>query len=484
MSEERANNSAKDHGVRATSSAPKFQHHDLHDTVVAERFEVTGLIGLGGMGAVWQAFDRKLERTVAIKVLPRTLTRHPQYRERFLREAQAAAKLREHPHIVPVYHCGIDRERESLYLAMRLVRGTSLRERVKQHGPFAEPQALVLMREVLSALGFAHEHGIVHRDVKPDNILIDESTGVSRLTDFGLVRFEDAGSRLTAVGQVMGTPQWMSPEQCEAKAVDGRSDLYSAGLCFYYMLAGENPFNAPSMAQVFVNQLQRAAPSLREQVPALSEPLERFVLILLAKPPGRRFPDAQAALAALSQVERGENPVRPSASQRTEPVAEDLEQAAEQAVREHVPRRNMEPNPRRNAAHAHEASSAASQNAASQGAVGGKKPRKRAASRLKEPSAAPTRSPRRLAPPSGVATGAHRHRSRTRSASSHSRDNATKGTRAQRAHPRQQRSRRPHPTAASRHHDSNAASPSALLAGMGLAAGAVLLVLLLLLLSC
>ena len=265
---------------------------------VAPAYDLLDEIGRGGSGIVYRAVDRRLKRNVALKILPPDLAFRSDIRERFLREAETAARL-SHPNIVPIF--SVD-EREGLaWFVMALVEGESVGDRVRSHGamPFADVRRV--MREVADALAYAHVRGVVHRDIKPDNILLDSQTGRALVTDFGIARATTEGeSRLTATGTAIGTPSYMSPEQCAGeRELDGRSDLYSLGAVAYYMLAAQPPFDGPSTPVIMMKQVtEKPVPVNRYRRDAPAD-LEAIVMKLLEKDPSARFASGSELIAAL-----------------------------------------------------------------------------------------------------------------------------------------------------------------------------------------
>jgi len=213
--------------------------------VLAPNYELDEEIGRGGMGIVYCAMDKRLKRKVAVKLLPPELAFRSDIRSRFLREAETAAQL-SHPNIVPIYNV---EERDNLvYFIMAYIAGDNLAVRLQKEGAMNPEDVRRILREVADALAYAHKRNVVHRDIKPDNILLDEDTGRAMVTDFGIARAltDKNDSRLTATGMAIGTPAYMSPEQSAGEAdIDGRSDLYSLGVVGYQMACGDLPFNAP-----------------------------------------------------------------------------------------------------------------------------------------------------------------------------------------------------------------------------------------------
>jgi serine/threonine-protein kinase len=266
-------------------------------TVLAGRYSLERELGRGGMGIVYLARDVSLDRPVALKVLPPTFAVHDSLRQRFLREAQTAAKL-SHPHIIPIY--AVEELGDVVFFAMAYVDGETLRRRVERRGPLPAADVLRILREVAWALGHAHAQGVVHRDVKPDNILLEAPSGRALIGDFGIARTVHAG-QLTGAGELLGTPEFMSPEQAAGEALDGRSDLYSLGIVGYFALSGRLPFQAPTVAAVLAQHLTKPPPPVPSSVVAPKH-LTRLIKRLLAKDPGGRFESAAALTEALDRA--------------------------------------------------------------------------------------------------------------------------------------------------------------------------------------
>jgi serine/threonine protein kinase len=267
--------------------------------VLSANYELETEVGRGGMGVVYCARDKRLKREIAIKILPPELSFRADIRQRFLREAETAAQL-NHPNIVPIYTV---EERDNLvYFVMAYIKGDNLGQRLQQHGPIPPVEVRRILREVGDALAYAHHRNVIHRDIKPDNIIIDEETGRAMVTDFGIARaLTDSGdSRLTATGMAIGTPAYMSPEQSAGdRAIDGRSDLYSLGVVGYQMLCGQAPFVANNTPSMLVKHLSEKPVPVDERWPDLPPDLARAVMICLEKDPNDRFPSAAAFSAAL-----------------------------------------------------------------------------------------------------------------------------------------------------------------------------------------
>ena len=262
------------------------------DRVLAEHYTLDREIGRGGMGIVYQARDRRLKRLVAVKLLPPELAFRPEIRSRFLREAETAAGL-SHPNIVPIY--SVDERDGLVYFVMAYIEGETLGERMKARGPLPADEVRRILCDVSDALAYAHTRGVVHRDIKPDNILLDRESGRPMVTDFGIARAvsDSADSRLTATGMAIGTPAYMSPEQSAGERdVDGRSDLYSLGVVGYQMLAGVPPFTAGSTPALLVKHLSERPIPVSERRPDTPPDLAEAVMRLLEKDPGDRYASA------------------------------------------------------------------------------------------------------------------------------------------------------------------------------------------------
>jgi serine/threonine-protein kinase len=265
----------------------------LRDRVIAavgEHYLIEAELGRGGMAAVYGALDLRLNRKVAIKVLPPEHAFNDAVRSRFLREAQMAARL-SHPNIVPIY--SVDEKDGLVYFVMALVDGDSLA--LLLHGGGAMPPAGVreIVSAVADALDYAHRQGVVHRDIKPDNILIDRTTGRPMVTDFGIARAAAEEHRLTVTGMAVGTPAYMSPEQAMGeREVDGRSDIYSLGIVAYQMLAGETPFKATNTPSMLMKHVSEPPPPLLARRPDAPVDLVRSIERCLAKRPDDRWATA------------------------------------------------------------------------------------------------------------------------------------------------------------------------------------------------
>lgn len=267
-------------------------------TALAGQYDVERELGRGGMGAVLLARDVALDRPVAIKVLPPDLAAHETLRERFLRETRLAAGF-NHPNIVSVH--AVEQVDGLLCLVMEYVDGETLTQRVRRGGPLSPPEAVRLLEETGWALAYAHSRGVIHRDVKPDNILIERATGRALITDFGIARSTTADG-LTRVGEVIGTPQFMSPEQAAGEDLDGRSDLYALGVVGFFALTGRLPFQAPTAQALLGMHLTQAPPSLTSVRPDLPPALGAVIDRCLAKDPDDRFPGGEALVSAVEEL--------------------------------------------------------------------------------------------------------------------------------------------------------------------------------------
>ena len=251
-------------------------------------FRLEELLGRGGMGAVYRAEDSRLGRKVALKLLVPELAESERFRERFLRESQVAASL-DHPHIVPIYAAGDAEGR--LYLAMRYVEGYDLRELIAREAPLDPARALRLIEQVGDALDAAHEHGLIHRDVKPANVLIAGRSGREHcyLTDFGLTKQTSSISGLTGTGELVGTIEYVSPEQIRGERVDGRADVYSLGCVLYECLAGVRPFARESEVATLWAHVHEPPSPLRAAHPELGDEIDAVMARALAKAPAERY---------------------------------------------------------------------------------------------------------------------------------------------------------------------------------------------------
>ena len=285
---------------------------------IGQQYELMDEIGRGGMSVVYRARDKRLNRQVAVKVLPPELTYDPAIRPRFTREAQTSAHL-EHPHIVPIYDVG---ERDGIaYLVMGYVTGGNLGTLLHHEPRQPLEEVRRILCEVASALDYAHIRGVIHRDIKPDNILLDRDSGRAMVTDFGIARAVEAGTRLTVTGIAVGTPTFMSPEQAVGeREIDGRSDLYSLAVVGYQMLTGRVPFQAGNSLALLLKHVNEAPRPIVELRPDAPRPLREAIERALMKAPEDRWPTAAAMRDALNA---SEVPVAAWRTDRGDPVRYD-----------------------------------------------------------------------------------------------------------------------------------------------------------------
>jgi hypothetical protein len=258
----------------------------------ADRYVIERELGRGGMGAVYLARERRLDRQVALKVLPAEFATQADLRERFIRETRLSAGF-SHPNIVPVY--AVEESDEVLAFAMAYVEGETLAERVRRAGPLSARDTLRVLQDVAYALAFAHGRNVVHRDIKPDNIMIERATGRALVMDFGVARTIGAvpvDGGMTRVGEIVGTPEFMSPEQASGDVVDGRSDLYALGLTAHFALTGIVAMSGDSSARVLARQLTEILPPIAITRPDLPSALALAIDRCLEKDPAKRFASA------------------------------------------------------------------------------------------------------------------------------------------------------------------------------------------------
>ena len=270
-----------------------------------DRYAIERVLGHGGMGTVLLAREIKLDRPVALKVLNLAFVSESGLRDRFLRETRTAASF-SHPNIVPVY--AVEESDNLLAYAMGFVEGETLAERVARTGPLTVRELVKLMQDVGYALAYAHGRGVVHRDIKPDNIMLERATGRALVMDFGISRsiVQAAGTtatNLTRIGEVVGTPQYMSPEQASGDVVDGRSDLYALGLTAYFAATGQPAFTGESTQKILVRQITEPVPLIEEARPDLPTALAAAVDRCVLKDPAERFQAAEALVEALDAAQ-------------------------------------------------------------------------------------------------------------------------------------------------------------------------------------
>ena len=264
------------------------------------QYGIVRLLGQGGMGSVYLAREGLLERLVAIKVIRPEVANDPSARERFLKEARTGARL-AHPNIVPLHAFG---EVEGmLYLVMGYIHGEPLSARLRRDGKLPPEDVRRLLCELADGLDYAHRQGIVHRDIKPDNVLLDDDSGRPMITDFGLAKGHTAGAMLTRTGQIFGTPHYMSPEQWTGdRAIDGRSDLYSLGVMGYAMLAGRLPFDGDTVPALMAQHMTHEPVLVSTLVVGVPDDLSLALARCLAKNPAERWPDGKSLKEALGRA--------------------------------------------------------------------------------------------------------------------------------------------------------------------------------------
>ena len=278
------------------------------------RYRIQGVLGKGAMGLVYDGLDPTLDRRVAIKTVLTSMLDEAtakQYAMRFVREVRAVARL-NHPNIVQVYDYGS--EGDLAYIVMEYIRGKELKDYFDAGEQFALEAILRMMRELLDALDFAHEAGVIHRDVKPANVMLD-AAGRVKLTDFGVARITDRDAELgeaTRAGAMIGTPAYMSPEQIQGQAIDRRSDVFSAGVLFYQLVTGKKPFEGTGWA--LAKKVVQDDPVWPSSVVTVSRHIDRVVARALAKSAEQRYPSARAFGDALRRIAEGRPPEDPDAT--------------------------------------------------------------------------------------------------------------------------------------------------------------------------
>ncbi len=277
----------------ATGAQPAADDSAAVREALKDEYELEKELGRGGMAIVYKARDKSLEREVAIKVLPFSLSFDAEFVERFQREARTSAKL-EHPNIIPIYRVG--KSGRVIYFVMKFIRGKPLSTVIEARGALPVPEIKRVLIEAARALGYAHKHGIVHRDIKPDNIMFDE-LGQAIVTDFGIAKAQ-SGARLTGTGMSIGTPHYMSPEQARAQTLDGRSDVYSLGVVGYQCLTGHVPFDGEDSFSIGYKHIMEELPTPPLET---AEQRDLFAIVqrMMAKKPEDRFQSAEELVASL-----------------------------------------------------------------------------------------------------------------------------------------------------------------------------------------
>ncbi|HEX2085488.1 MAG TPA: protein kinase [Solirubrobacteraceae bacterium] len=291
------------------------------DQVIAGRYELGERLGFGGMSTVQLAFDRRLEREVAVKLLAEHLADDPQFVSRFRREALAAAQL-VHPNIVQVFDFGLDEPSGRHFIVMEYIRGKSGAELLRDHGRLRLEDALFVVNQACRGLEHAHRHGVVHRDVKPGNLLRSDD-GVVKLADFGIAKAtSDTISRITQAGSVLGTAAYLAPEQAAGEEANARSDIYSLGVVTYQFLAGRLPYEAQSLTELALKQQREVPPLVDELDASIPHGVAQAVARALELEPERRFASADELREALSAGAGGQT-FAEDATARTSVLADD-----------------------------------------------------------------------------------------------------------------------------------------------------------------
>ena len=283
--------------------------------VLGDRYELEELVGAGGMSSVFRAHDRLLDRKVALKVLHQQYADDPEYVERFRREARAVATL-SHPNVVTVIDRGDEDGRQ--FIVFEYVDGENLKRLLEREGPLPVERALELAMQVARGLSFAHQEGLVHRDVKPQNVLLN-GDGRAKVTDFGIARSLDVQQGVTRTGTVLGTSDYIAPEQAQGQAVDEQSDVYSLGVVLYELLTGKVPFPGENFVAVAMRHINEPPPSVRASRPEVPPRVDAAVQRAMAKSPADRFPtmlDFCAELDACLDELQGTQVLRPQAAPR------------------------------------------------------------------------------------------------------------------------------------------------------------------------
>jgi eukaryotic-like serine/threonine-protein kinase len=288
----------------------------MSDVEIAGRYRLEGRLGYGGMSTVHRAFDLRLERQVAVKLLAEHLAEDPSFVSRFQREAQAAARL-VHPNIVQVFDSGQDPSTGQYFIVMEYVEGSSCAEILRDYGWVEVQEALSIIEQACEGLQYAHRHGVVHRDVKPGNLLRARD-GAVKLADFGIAKATEQSS-ITQVGSVLGTAAYLAPEQARGEEAGPRADVYSLGVVAYQLISGRLPYEATSLTELALKQQQEEPPTLDTLVAAVSPQLADAVAMALALDPGDRY---QTALQMRHALESGARGIAPAGLQPGPPVGD------------------------------------------------------------------------------------------------------------------------------------------------------------------
>jgi serine/threonine-protein kinase len=286
-------------------------------TEIAGRYRLEGRLGFGGMSTVHRALDERLERRVAVKLLAEHLAEDPTFVSRFQREAQAAARL-VHPNIVQVFDSGLDEGSHQHFIVMEYIEGQSCAEILRDDGWVDVEEAVAIIGQACEGLHYAHRHGVVHRDVKPGNLLRARE-GEVKLADFGIAKATEQSS-ITQVGSVLGTAAYLAPEQARGEEAGPRADLYALGVVAYQLIAGRLPYEATSLTELALKQQQEEPPTLDTIVADVSPELADAVAIALALDPRERYATARDMGDAISDAMRGIPPTEPATGTRGAPA--------------------------------------------------------------------------------------------------------------------------------------------------------------------
>ncbi len=282
----------------------------MSDTTTIGKFEITAELGRGGMGVVYKAWEDSLQRFVAIKMLGDQLTQDESIKQRFLREARAVADL-NHPNVVQVFT--VDTHEGRPYFAMEYVEGESLTDLIRTSNRVNPKRAAQIIKEAANGLAAAHAKDVIHRDIKPDNIMLTKHGGV-KVVDFGIAKMEDADTKLTATGMMVGTPNYISPEVCLGRTVDARSDIFSLGIVFYEMLVGTTPFNADSPIAMMTAVVEAEVPDVSSLNPEVDKRLRSILTHMLMKGSQYRYNSCQEIIEDLTAYLAGDAPPHATAA--------------------------------------------------------------------------------------------------------------------------------------------------------------------------
>ncbi len=299
--------------------------------LVAGRYRIERRLGAGGMSTVFMAMDTVLEREVAVKLLAEHLAEDEAFVARFRREALAAARL-QHPNVVQVYDSGKDPESGRHYIVMEFVEGPSCADLLRDQKTLGIEETVQIVRDACHGLDYAHRAGVVHRDVKPGNLLISEETGITKLADFGIAKAAEQ-TRITQVGSVLGTAAYLSPEQAHGEEAGPPSDIYSLGVCTYQFLTGRLPHEYGSLTELALKQQEETVEPIRNYRPEVPAELDRAIRVCLERDPGDRYSSAMELAVALEAGLHGESTEATQRLEQLEATRRLDDTAATQAIR-------------------------------------------------------------------------------------------------------------------------------------------------------